>query len=299
MAPRSCVAVAAALSLASLTAASWPDPLLSGRDFNFSAVFSGAQVGAAAAANAITLSTQKRPAAGDIVPASALLYLPAAVTLLPPGGDTAAAARYVAFFEISYVPPTNSLDDVLYAFPWIRTNLTVQGSGSGALAATPDTDTHMALSPAVESGEVRNATLQVWRQDADLERYVAAVAAARVPSPLVYALLQVLTNTTDQVSYDFARASIDFQIQNKTGTPRCDVDANGAPIPGVARGATVCTAVATSSTSGKAGGSGARTTAATTAASPSQTSKQNAAAGLVRSGVYGALALAVVGALIL
>lgn len=296
MAPRSWIAVA--VSLVSLAAASWPDPPLSGFDFDFSADFKGSQDGpkTSKSVDTVKFSTQKRPTPGDVIQANPILYTPAVITLLKPD-DEARKARYIAFFEISYIPTTDTLDDVIYSYPWIRSNLTVHDSGE--LATTPDTDSRNAASPAIEGGEVRNATIQVWRQDDDLQRYIDAVKNGRIPMPLMFALSQVFTNTTDQVSYGFRRASIDFKIQNKTGVARCDVNSNGAPIPSVSRGATTCAATATST--GKAGGSGAGAGGASATASPSPTSKHNdaAAAGITGSLFYGWLPMAVAGALIL
>ncbi|OAA70647.1 hypothetical protein ISF_02621 [Cordyceps fumosorosea ARSEF 2679] len=300
MPPRRWIAVAA--SLASLAAASWPDPPLTGRDFDFTADFHSSSSSSSASpsssskkptATPVTLSTLKPPA--DIVPANPVFYTPAVVTLVKLD-DAARAARYIAFFEVSYIPAADTLDDVVYTYPWIRTNLSVQDA-AGTLGGTADTDSQLAVAPAIDTGEVRNATLQVWRQDDDLLRYIAAIERTRVPAPLSYAISQVFSNTTTNVSYDFRRASIDFKVQNKTGTRRCDVNAEGAPVPGVPRGASACTATATAAatSSGKAGAAGSSATV-----SPSATSKKNAAAGgAASSGVYGWLAMAAVGALIL
>lgn len=293
MAPRSWIAVA--VSLASLAAASWPNPPLSGHDFDFSADFKGSQDGpkrSSKSSDAITFSTEKRPSASDVIQADSTLYSPAVITLLKPD-DAARSARYIAFFQVSFIPTTDTLDDVIYSYPWIRSNLTVHDSGE--LATTSDTVSRIAVSPEIDGGEVRNATIQVWRQDDDLERYIDAVENGRIPMPLVFALSQVFSNTTDAVSYGFKRASIDFKIQNKTGVARCDVDGNGAPIPSISRGATACAATATST--GKTHGSSGAGASAT--ASPSSTSKHNAAAGLVGSSVFGGLAMAVAGALVL
>ncbi|OAQ99363.1 hypothetical protein LLEC1_01070 [Akanthomyces lecanii] len=271
MVPRSWIAVV--VSLASLAAASWPDPPLSGHDFGFSADFKDSQDGpktTSKSSDAITFSTEKAPTADDVIQANSTLYSPAVITLLKPD-DAARSARYIAFFEISFIPTTDTLDDVIYKYPWIRSNLTVHDSGE--LATTGDT---------------------VWRQDDNLERYIDSVESGRIPMPLVFALSQVFTNTTDNVSYGFKRASIDFKIQNKTGVARCDVNSNGAPVPGISRGATACAPTPTSTSKAGGGAAGASATP-----SPSSTSKHNAAAGIVGSSVLGGLAMAVAGALVL
>ncbi|TQV97834.1 hypothetical protein V2A60_006444 [Cordyceps javanica] len=309
MAPRSWIAIVA--TLASLVAASWPDPPLTGRDFDFSADFRAPkkdgsqqqqqqqqqQTKSKSGGDTISFSTQKRPEAGSVVQADPALYTPAVITMLRPG-DSPPPARYTAFFEISYIPTADTLDDVVYSYPWIMSNLTVDG-GSGELAPTADTRRYSAVSPAITGGEVRNATIQVWLQDPSLDRYISSVQRAGVPLPLNFAISQVFSDTTGDVSYDFPRASIDFKIQNKTAPARCDVNGNGAPIPGVSRGATDCLATATAATAGGTGGPSG--TAGSSSSPTSTSSKKNAAAAMTiaESAVYGWLAMAVVVVLVL
>ncbi|KAM3502282.1 hypothetical protein MY10362_004951 [Beauveria mimosiformis] len=296
MAPRSCIAIVA--SLASLAAASWPDPPLSGHDFDFAADFRGLGPGTTSAARSNDevqfFTTKDPPAAGDVIPANPALYEPGVITLLRPD-DEARKARYIAFLEISFIPTGDTIDEVIYAFAWYRSNLTVHDTGQ--LIITDDTNGRNAKSPEIDGREVRNATIQVWKQTDNLQRYIDSVESRRIPMALMFALTTVFANNTDRVSYDFERASIDFKIQNKTGEARCDVNSNGAPIPSVSRGATACLASATSTA--KSGGSSGAGAGASTTASPSPTSKHNAAAGILASPVYGWLAMAVAGALIL
>lgn len=289
MAHRSWITIAA--SLVSLATASWPDPPLSGHDFDFTAEFKGAQDGThkepPKSGDILKFSTSKRPAPDDIIQASPLLYDMAAITLLDPD-DEARKARYIAFFEVAYIPTIDTLDNVIYSYPWIESNLTVQDSG--ALATSNDSDSAHAASPEIDGSEVRNATIQVWRQNDDLLKYIDSVEHGRVPMPLLFAIAEIFSNTTSKVSYDFKRASIDFKIQNKTGEARCDINSNGAPIPSVSRGATACLASAT--TAAHSGGSSAT-------ASPTSKSKHNAAVSVMGSPMYGFLAMVVAGVWIL
>ncbi|EJP65412.1 uncharacterized protein BBA_05743 [Beauveria bassiana ARSEF 2860] len=297
MAPRSCIAIVASLAL--LAAASWPDPPLSGRDFDFRVDFRGLGPRTASAASSGDdevqfFTTNGFPKAGDVIPASPALYEPAVIRL-PLPDDEMRKGRYIAFFEISFIPTGDTIDEVIYAFAWYRTNLTVNDSGE--LVRTDDTNSHDAKSPEIRGREVRNATIQVWKQTENLQQYIDSVESGRIPMPLKFALTTVFANNTDEVSYEFERASIDFKIQNKTGVARCDVNSNGAPIPSVSRGATDCLATATSTA--KSGGSSGAGAGASSTASPNPTSKKNAAAGFLASPVYGWLAMAVAGVLIL
>ncbi|KAJ6788788.1 hypothetical protein PWT90_07603 [Aphanocladium album] len=294
MAPRGWIAIAA--SLVTLVTATWPDPPLSGRDFDFTAEFKSDTEGknkpAPKSDDVVTFSTTKPPAPGDVVQAYPSMYDPAAITLLKPD-DEARKAHYVTFFQVSHIPSADSLDNVIYWFPWIETNLTVQDSG--LLARSRDTVSVRALGPEIQGSEVRNATLQVWRQTQDLLGYIDSIVHGPVVMPYTFAIAQVFTKTTDKCSYDFKRASVDFKIQNKTGVARCDVNSNGAPIPSVSRGATACLSKATSS--GAGGGSGSAGPSAT--ATPSSTSKKNDAAEVVGSPIHGWLAMVAVAVLIL
>lgn len=218
--------------------------------------------------------------------ATPALYGKPAITLLDP--DTAARdARYIAFVEVSEVPSADSPDHVLYSFPWLSSNLTVRSSG--ALATENDSDTRAAGWPSTGSGEVRNATVQVWRQTDDLLRYIDSVEHGRLPMPLAFALTEVFSNTTSDVDYGFPRASIEFKVQNKTGVPRCDVDGSGAPVASVSPGATACVSGGTPT----AKSTGKDDQGASSTASPSSSSKHNAASGLTGASIYGLLAAAV------
>lgn len=284
MAQRLLLAIAA--GLASLATASWPDPPLSGNDFGFSADFKNTGDGKSSqGTDELKFSTKHRPAAGDVIKANSAMYDPATIALLDPDAE-ARQARYIAFLEISYIPGSDSADNVMYSYPWIRSNMTVQDSGE--LLPNSSSDNPKSSKPWIPSSEVRNATIQVWRQTGNLDSYINNVRN-KLKMSFGFALSEVFTNSTSDLPYDFKLSSIDFKVQNKTGTARCDVNDNGAPIPSVSRGATDCLATATVSGKGSS----------TKGASASSTSKKNDATDLFHASAYSWIALAVAASFIL
>ncbi|KAI1762749.1 hypothetical protein GGR53DRAFT_401053 [Hypoxylon sp. FL1150] len=95
---------------------------ISGHDFDFAVVYP----------SGLTFSTMQPPT--DILPASDIGATEPLVTLADPDGATGRDDRYVAFVEISYQPAYDSVDDAIYEFPWIESNLTVGENGT----LTPD-----------------------------------------------------------------------------------------------------------------------------------------------------------------
>lgn len=286
MVPWSSIAIGA--SLASLASASWPDPPLSGHDFDFTAKFPGNQHSTdqhESDKEAPEFSTEDPPK--DVVDVTDALFQDPVITLDDPD-DKARKARYIAFLEISAIPSDDSVNNVLYSFPWIMTNMTVHESGE--LATSNDTDSHHADAPDIQSSEIRNATIQVWRQTDDLLTYIKAVELDQRSTPLVFALAEVFTNSSSDIPYDFKHASIDFKVHNTTADGRCDVNSNGAPIPGIPRGATSCPSTTSATATGKGSGK------SNDAAKPSSSSKDSGAATLgSRVFAYGSIAMAIAG----
>ncbi|KAI1381203.1 hypothetical protein F4677DRAFT_119356 [Hypoxylon crocopeplum] len=240
-------------------------PPLSGHDFDFSAVYT----------SGLKLSTSSPPT--DILPVEEIALKRPVVTLSDP--DSAGRDdRYISFLEISYLPTIDTLDDVIYAFPWIKTNQIVLENGT--LSDELYESSQIYHADAIESGEVRNATLHVWRQTPSLMDYIDDDVW-----PTLWQLAGVWSNTTSKVDYDFARANVDFKVRNDTGTFRGDVDENGATISGYV--STTSMTTATSATAGPTDvpatttGSGSVPASSTTAAGPTET--PNAASPLVFS----------------
>ncbi|RDL40150.1 uncharacterized protein BP5553_00129 [Venustampulla echinocandica] len=204
-------------------------PPITGHDFDFKAVYP----------SGLELSTMAPPK--GILPPEEIPLTDPILTLINMD-EEAKASLYIAFLEISRIPTTSMLDDVLYTFPWTLTNLTVLSNGT--LAETNDTKSWH-IRNEIDGGEVRNATMHVWRQTPELTAWMAGEDARVTRMPSWYTIAKVWSNTTDRVSKNFPKANIDFKIQNTAGDYRCDVDNSGAPISGISVGATTCTGAPT------------------------------------------------------
>ncbi|KAI1780314.1 hypothetical protein F4818DRAFT_395331 [Hypoxylon cercidicola] len=194
--------------------------------------------------------------------------------LADPDG-TGRDGRYVAFVEVSRIPELDTIDDVIYSFPWIESNLTVTENGT----LTPDLHSYgysqIIHFNSIPTNEVRNATVHVWKQTPEL----VAFLLDQDRHAILLQLALVWSNTTERISYDFPRANVDFKIRNETGEYRGDVDGNGASIVGYVSSSTLAgtsaTAIATDAPSTTTGS--ASVPASTTTATASPTSTPNAA----------------------
>ncbi|KAI1341041.1 hypothetical protein F5Y15DRAFT_376762 [Xylariaceae sp. FL0016] len=218
-------------------------PPITGNDFDFSVIYP----------SSLEISTSDPPQ--DVLPYEEIVFEEPQVTL----SDADAEGRYLSFVEISYVPYIDGINDVIYTFPWVRTNLTVLENGT--LSDAGD-DAYVSYHQDVSTtAELRNATLHVWRQTDDMSRFLT-----EDEMPVYWQLATIWANITDDISYDFPRANIDFKVRNATGSScRADVDGNGASIEGAPKTTTACAATATTvaTTSATATDiSGATTTAA-------------------------------------
>ncbi|KAI1382817.1 uncharacterized protein F4822DRAFT_97733 [Hypoxylon trugodes] len=206
--------VAAVLAIQHVNA--WVDESIQGHDFDFTATY----------ASGLKLSTSEPPK--DILkPDEIALKIPEVA--LSEQGNT--DDRYISFLEISRIPEYDSINDVIYAFPWIKTNLIAKENGtlSGELYESHTID-HLY---AIEGGEVRNATMHVWRQTPALMDFLDDK-----DWPILWQLARVWSNATSKVDYNFERANVNFKIQNATGDYRGDIDGNGASISGYTETAT-------------------------------------------------------------
>ncbi|KAI0182104.1 hypothetical protein GGR52DRAFT_67603 [Hypoxylon sp. FL1284] len=240
-------------ALLALSGANAYSPPISGHDFDFSVAYR----------SGLKFSTAQPPT--GVLSAADIVLTEPVVTLADP--DSAGrGSRYVAFVEVSYVPTVDVIDDVIYTFPWIESNLTVGDDG----ALTPDLHTygasHVTHFDPIETGEVRNATLHVWRQTPELAAFLLDDSFAG----LFWQLALVWSNSTDDISYDFARANVDFKIRNDTGEYRGDVDENGASIEGYVPSSTSATTLPTGAPITTGSGSGPAS-ATTGTASPTAT----------------------------
>ncbi|KAI4859143.1 hypothetical protein F4820DRAFT_182588 [Hypoxylon rubiginosum] len=192
-------------------------PPVSGHDFDFSVAYR----------SGLTFSTTSPPT--EVLAATDVAMTEPLVTLADPDG-TGRDGRYVAFAEVSYVPTYDGVDDVIYTVPWLEANLTVLDNGT----LTPDPHTYGASRithfNTIYTGEVRNATVHVWRQTPELVAFL--LDDDDYGGNLWLQLVLVWSNTTGKISYDFPRANVDFKVRNETGEYRGDVDENGASIVG-------------------------------------------------------------------
>ncbi|KAI6088772.1 hypothetical protein F4821DRAFT_276974 [Hypoxylon rubiginosum] len=188
---------------------------VTGHDFDFSVTYP----------SGLTFSTTERPT--DVLSATDIGAKEPLVTLTDPDG-TGRDDRYVAFVEISYIPTIDSINDVIYEFPWIESNLTVLSNGT----LTPDVydSGRITYFHTIWTNEVRNATLHVWKQTPELVDFLLDNSFAGT----FWQLALVWSNTTSKISYDFPRSNIDFKIRNGTGEDRGGIDDNGASIVGCA-----------------------------------------------------------------
>ncbi|KAK8065178.1 hypothetical protein PG997_011925 [Apiospora hydei] len=270
--PSSLVSVAAAAIFAQGVRATTSG--IQGRDFDFSVVYP----------SGLSFSTSKPP--GNVLSLQDVLYEVPQITFSDKAAASASASssekdapQYLSFLEISSVPLYESLGDAIYSFPWIQAN----GTASPANGTLIDSERGWRRPDAskTETGEVRNATLHVWRQTPELLEYLFG-AGNTLRMPLFWQVASIWANSTSKVDYDgFKRANIDFKVRNETGEARCGVDGNGANITDVASATCESTAAPTSPTPAR-GSSGALPTGVAgeptgSAQSPSSTPNDAAA----------------------
>lgn len=217
---------------------------IQGRDFDFSVNYP----------SGLTFSTSKPP--DEVMSLRDVLYDVPEITFADPASLGPAsgnnAPKYLSFLEISYVPVLDSLDTAIYTFPWIQAN----GTASSNNGKLEDSKKGWRRPEEVESGEVRNASLHVWRQTPELIEYLFG-AGNTVRWPLFFQVASIWSHSTSRVEYDFKMANIDFKVRNETGKARCDVDNQGASIAGVTK--TACATTAPTSTTPAKGPSGTLT----------------------------------------
>ncbi|KAK7995899.1 hypothetical protein PG991_015366 [Apiospora marii] len=191
---------------------------IQGRDFDFSVVYP----------SGLTFSTSKPP--GEVISLRDVLYDVPEITFADPASLAPAsdndAPQYLSFLEISFVPA----------------NGTASPSSDGRLV---DSRKGWRRPDEVESGEVRNASLHVWRQTPELVEYLFG-AGNTVRWPLFFQVASIWSHSTSKVDYDFELANIDFKVRNETGRARCDVDDQGASIVGATKTACATTVAPTS-----------------------------------------------------
>ncbi|KAI5923493.1 hypothetical protein F4810DRAFT_208704 [Camillea tinctor] len=231
-------------------------PHLTGHDFDFSATY----------ASGLQFSTSYPPT--DVLPAREIALREPVITLND-SSDAGGDARYVTFLEISYYPSIDMIDDIIYAFPWIKTEQLVLENGT--LTDDFHHGSRIYHEDYIPSGEVRNATMHVWKQTDDLMSFLTGDEM-----PVLFQLARVWANSSSKAPTDFLRANIDFKTQNQTGTCRGDVDQNGATITGSAT-TTACSATATSGVVSSTT-TAIDTSATTTASAVSATTTPNASA---------------------
>ncbi|KAI1803141.1 hypothetical protein F4811DRAFT_526191 [Daldinia bambusicola] len=203
------VVLATALALCQVNAAR---PPITGDDFDFTATYK----------SGLKIAQSKPPK--DVLSAKEIVFERPTVVLADP--DSAGRDdRYLAFLEISYVPWLDIVDDTIYSFPWIKTNLVI--AENGTLSDELDESKSIYRADAIETSEVRNATIHVWKQNPELMHFLEDDYM-----PVFWQLGTVWSNSTDKVDMNFPRASVDFKVHNETGEFRGDVDENGASIAG-------------------------------------------------------------------
>ncbi|KAI0142544.1 hypothetical protein F4776DRAFT_512233 [Hypoxylon sp. NC0597] len=240
------ITVAVAVLCDAVSADSFPffTPL-TGHDFDFTATYP----------SGLKISTSDPPK--NVLPANEFPYYTPEVTLTNPD-SVGRNDRYISFLEITYIVDLaiDSLDDVTYWFPWIKTNLTV--AENGTLSSESEESHSMSQSHIIQTSEVRNATLHVWKQTPALLDFISGKDNEN--RSILAQVIRAWSNTTDKVDNNFPRANVDFKIRNETGVFRGGVDDNGASIPGY---------VSTSTSSATANPTAVSTT--TGAGSPTET----------------------------
>ncbi|OTA65353.1 hypothetical protein K449DRAFT_463468 [Hypoxylon sp. EC38] len=232
-------------------------PPLTGHDFDFTATYP----------SGLKISTSDPPK--DVLPATEFPYRVPVVTLTDldnVGRDD----RYISFLEISYIPDPryDPLNDVIYTFPWAKTNLTV--TENGTLSDESKESHRIYHSDAIETSEVRNATLHVWKQTPALMDFISGKDSENMP--ILWQLILTWSNTTDKVDKNFPRANVDFKVRNETGEYRGGVDDNGASISGyVATSTSSTTANPTSMTSTPTGSGSLPVSVTTSTGGPTET----------------------------
>ncbi|KAK8859727.1 hypothetical protein PGQ11_010461 [Apiospora arundinis] len=222
-----------------------PFGILDGHDFDFTVTYK----------SGLTFSTSKPPT--HEINLRDVLYTTPQLTFADPAAAAAGASspEYLSFIAISRVPYYESLGDYLVNFPWIQANGTAADNGTlvGSKSGWNRPD-----AGETEDGDVRNATIHIWRQTPEMLAYLFG-AKNRSRMPLFWQVAGVWGNITSQVDTSTIwRASIEFKVRNETGKARCDVDANGAKIANVSKDA-ICTTTATASPSSTAPASGGPT----------------------------------------
>ena len=126
------------------------------------------------------------------------------------------------------------LDEVVYGVPWLATNLTVNENGTLNFA---DADEGGRIQ-STESGEVRNATINVWEQTDEINDWFNREPGSLGSMPTWFDLMRIWLGSSDVEMGSFKMANLDFKFQNRKGDKRCDISETGAPIPGVEEGDT-------------------------------------------------------------
>ncbi|KAI5864040.1 hypothetical protein GGS23DRAFT_479672 [Durotheca rogersii] len=247
LAPYTPIAVAAVLLAVAATTARAAIPPITGRDFDFSVSYE----------SGIEFLTTAPPA--DILPAEDVVRRIPRLALTDP--DAAGAGRdalYLAFVEVTRLPTVPGPDELIYAFPWIQSDLRVAADGTLEL---PVFSSRASRNPTpFDTGEVRNATLHVWRQTPELLAFIDDS-----DWPVFWQVARVWSNSTAKVSYDFSRANVDFKTRNATAPPPDDVNESAAP--------------AEESRTSTADSSSIGCPAANTSATPSETSSETGTGG--------------------
>ncbi|KAK8135979.1 hypothetical protein PG984_003919 [Apiospora sp. TS-2023a] len=200
---------------------------IQGHDFDFSLMY----------LSGLTFSTSKPPR--DVFSLRDVLYDVPQITFadpasLAPASDKDNAPQYLSFLEISSVPVLDSLDNLIYSFPWIQASGTVS-PGKGTLV-----------------GSSRG-----WRRPDETPELVEYLFGAgnTLRMPLFWQVAVVWAHSTNKVDYDFKLANLDFKARNETGEARRDVDDQGASIVGVMRTACASKTAPTSMSTTPATGS--------------------------------------------
>ncbi|KAF3067356.1 hypothetical protein GL218_08685 [Daldinia childiae] len=223
--------------------ASWPP--ITGHDFDFTADYQ----------SGLKLSPSEPPK--TVLSAKEILFERPTVVLADPD-TTGRDDRYIAFLEVSYVPWIDTIDDTIYTFPWIKTNLIV--TENGTLSDELRESRSIYRPDDTPSSEVRNATMHVWKQNPELIRFIE-----EDDFPIFWQLARVWSNSTSKVDLNFPRANVDFKMRNETGEFRGDVDEDGAKIDGYVSTSTSASATAAptdapSTTTGSGSAPGSTTT---------------------------------------
>ncbi|KAH8175624.1 hypothetical protein LIA77_04042 [Sarocladium implicatum] len=195
------------------------DETLTGDDYSFEATYP----------SGLKLSTEDDPAKRGVLDYEEVTTVTPQIQLKNLT-DSDREKRYIACLILWRRPSIIILDEVSWGMPWLATNLTLTSNGTLDFSAgdeggrTQDT----------ESGEVRNATINVWEQTDEINDYLNREPGLLGDMPVWFDLLYIWRNRSDVPPWKMA--NLDFKFQNRGGYKRCDVSETGAPIEGVEPG---------------------------------------------------------------